>query len=929
MSTLCHRVSAYSAFTCHLSLSPSLFDLSVLLEANTYRVKIADFGLAKNDRQTVTRGVGTPAYMPPEMFDDSTEPSKTNMLAVDVYAIGLMLWTQWYKLEPFKGRGIHKVIAMVLKGSRPPLTDVAKLLQEGKSDPVLLPPQPLVELIEACWHQDPFARPPLSSIFSDFGTKVAESVRDSKGDIGVGALTAAVGGAAFLAAAAAATTSGLKVVGWDVGGQLTKAHLKDLEAIVKAEKPDVLCLQGTGLSGAGDKEGIDWRKALPGYDAFWSGGKGGGGQQSSKSKHQGDIEEASFSGGKPAGGEGAEAVVAGVCAFVKTSTCGSSNNDKDEEEEEEVMVTGKGFMSGAKKGAKKPERNTKSKNAKAVLKWVRFGFGGRAKDGVGVSQPLAFSGQAPEGEGGDRVLTLVFDKFAIAAVAAPLGGGNGGGGGGGGGSGSGSGKEEGSFGDSSSNNFELVHKLNLWFPALEEHVAGLEKEFKVPVVVCGGLAVAPVPKLDAHPCFLTSHEGGGNGVGHKKGATTEDAVAALVSYLAAEAVDPGGGLSAVECAAHLSWLKRRHMVDAFRHFTGDNVEGAFSWWPALEVPPSADDEGTAVGGAAGSPTTKVKKEMAKKKKKKLKKGEEEEVLRKAARKQNRGLRVDGFVCSRDLIYGASKKEKGSSLKGGKKGRKGAKGKQGEGEGEEKEDNDDVGLKVVGSSVLRNLTEISTHSPVSLLLSDKGLLTAATATATATAGSSDDKEVEKLEQKPQEQEPAAPAAITQEGVGNGDGGGGGDSGVGVGDTATTTTVVVDGNSAAGKTMKRFLRKAGLESFAAELMEQGYSDVETLSDRELLDDATLAYKIGMGKSEVKALRELIESAAAMKKKMTRRASQAKAHTALYGGGASGASGSGGKSDPMEGGAAHKAPDNKNLPQTILQPASDAKAVKGTFI
>lgn len=101
---------------------------------------------------------------------------------------------------------------------------------------------------------------------------------------------------------------------------------------------------------------------------------------------------------------------------------------------------------------------------------------------------------------------------------------------------------------------------------------------------------------------------------------------------------------------------------------------------------------------------------------------------------------------------------------------------------------------------------------------------------------------------------------------------------------------------------------------------------------MDDATLAYKIGMGKSEVKALRELIESAAAMKKKMTRRASQAKAHTALYGGGASGASGasgSGGKSDPMEGGAAHKAPDNKNLPQTILQPASDAKAVKGTFI
>jgi hypothetical protein len=35
----------------------------VLLTSGTLKVKVADFGLAKTNRQTVTRGIGTPAYM--------------------------------------------------------------------------------------------------------------------------------------------------------------------------------------------------------------------------------------------------------------------------------------------------------------------------------------------------------------------------------------------------------------------------------------------------------------------------------------------------------------------------------------------------------------------------------------------------------------------------------------------------------------------------------------------------------------------------------------------------------------------------------------------------------------------------------------------------------------------------------------------------
>mmetsp|Transcript_45363 Transcript_45363/g.84227 ORF Transcript_45363/g.84227 Transcript_45363/m.84227 type:complete len:238 (-) Transcript_45363:333-1046(-) len=58
---------------------------------------------------------------------------------------------------------------------------------------------------------------------------------------------------------------------------------------------------------------------------------------------------------------------------------------------------------------------------------------------------------------------------------------------------------------------------------------------------------------------------------------------------------------------------------------------------------------------------------------------------------------------------------------------------------------------------------------------------------------------------------------------------------------------------------FLRGAGngLEKFAGALVEQGFSDVEAVSDRELLDDATLCSAlIGMDKGQVRSLRHHIE-------------------------------------------------------------------------
>jgi len=157
----------------------------------TRRVKLADFGLAKMDRQTVTRGVGTPSYMPPEMFADEDNPEKTNMLAVDVYALGVILWQLWYQTEPWFGKAIHKVVMEVTKGRRPPLARAAA--QRGQEATVgnhtdrADAPEPLAALVEACWAQLPADRPLIASVFEIFDQKVVPVAGGGAGGAGGGA----------------------------------------------------------------------------------------------------------------------------------------------------------------------------------------------------------------------------------------------------------------------------------------------------------------------------------------------------------------------------------------------------------------------------------------------------------------------------------------------------------------------------------------------------------------------------------------------------------------------------------------------------------------------------------------------------------------------------------------------------------------------
>jgi serine/threonine protein kinase len=126
----------------------------VLLDA-TRKVKIADFGLARHNHMKVERGIGTPAYMPPEMLVEGDE--ETNPLAVDVYAMGVIMWQLWFREVPFEGKAVHKIMSMVTRGKRPPM---------DKGDD--LPPPELAALINMCWVQEHENRLTIDQVFSTF-----------------------------------------------------------------------------------------------------------------------------------------------------------------------------------------------------------------------------------------------------------------------------------------------------------------------------------------------------------------------------------------------------------------------------------------------------------------------------------------------------------------------------------------------------------------------------------------------------------------------------------------------------------------------------------------------------------------------------------------------------------------------------------------
>ena len=129
-----------------------LKSLNILLD-DRYLPKICDFGISRfiGDKEVeLTREVGTPHWMAPEMFESNHYSEK-----IDVYAYAMLLYEMLTESVPFKGKSAIQVVTSVTQNNERPVI------------PSSCPPE-LKELIQICWTRDPDQRPSFSQIFQVF-----------------------------------------------------------------------------------------------------------------------------------------------------------------------------------------------------------------------------------------------------------------------------------------------------------------------------------------------------------------------------------------------------------------------------------------------------------------------------------------------------------------------------------------------------------------------------------------------------------------------------------------------------------------------------------------------------------------------------------------------------------------------------------------
>ena len=115
--------------------------------------KLTDFGASRNVNQmkanmTFTRGIGTPAYMAPEILDLKRYTEKADIFSFAITMYECYIWGPPYPQEEFKFPWL--IAEYITKGNRRPKTEKM--------------PQWYFDLVEKCWDHEPDNRPSVGEI---------------------------------------------------------------------------------------------------------------------------------------------------------------------------------------------------------------------------------------------------------------------------------------------------------------------------------------------------------------------------------------------------------------------------------------------------------------------------------------------------------------------------------------------------------------------------------------------------------------------------------------------------------------------------------------------------------------------------------------------------------------------------------------------
>lgn len=107
-------------------------------------IKLADFGFARIEDIHMTMGVGTKHWMAPEVLRGTAYSTKA-----DIFSFAMVAFEVVFRHVPYENLDAHQVARQTLAGQRPDLEEF----------PEVKVPAAVLDIIRACWQQEPEDRP--------------------------------------------------------------------------------------------------------------------------------------------------------------------------------------------------------------------------------------------------------------------------------------------------------------------------------------------------------------------------------------------------------------------------------------------------------------------------------------------------------------------------------------------------------------------------------------------------------------------------------------------------------------------------------------------------------------------------------------------------------------------------------------------------